>query len=408
MAVFTNINKTSSPGVAPSIAEYYDRALLENMKPALVHLMDAQKRPLPPNNGKTVVFRRFTPFAANPVPLAEGVTPDGLTLEETALRATIKSYGDFVGISDEMQWALLDNIHQETAQLLADHAGLTLDTIAREALNAGLNVQYAGGKTARAALTAADKITYDEVKKAVRTLKRRNVKPCADGFYHAIVHPDVVHDLTSDKMWTDVAAYQDKAQVQNNELGCIYKVKFFESTNAKVFDAQTAILPANNHGIDAVTSLAVKNLNKETRKADYTATLTADQAIALTGRMVQATVSDVVYPLCIEHIDVENKKVTLRWVYDALPTNATGFTLAAYGGAAVPVYSTLIYGANAYGTVELGGNSQNAKTIIKLPGTGGPEDPLDQRGSLAWKVEGFTVVILQDDFIVRLETGATA
>lgn len=408
MAVFDNINKTSSPGVAPSIVEYYDRALLENMKPELVHLMDAQKRPLPEHNGKTVVFRRFTPFKANPVPLAEGVTPDGKTLEETALRATIKSYGDFVAISDEMQWALLDNTHQETAQLLSDQAALTLDTIAREAMNAGLNVQYAGGKAARAALTAADKVTYAEIKKAVRTLKRNNVKPCSDGFYHAIVHPDVVHDLTSDPMWVDVAKYQDKQPVQQYELGCIYKVKFFESTNAKVYEAETAILPANNHGIDAVTSLTVKNLNKDTRKADYTVTLTPDQAIALTGKMVQATVSDTVYPLCIEHIDTENKKITLRWVYDALPTNATGFTLAAYGGASVPVYSTLIYGANAYGTVELGGRGQNAKTIIKLPGSSGAEDPLDQRGTLAWKVEGFIVVILQDDFIVRLESGASA
>jgi len=126
--------------------------------------------------------------------------------------------------------------------------------------------------------------------------------------------------------------------------------------------------------------------------------------------MVQGTVSgsDTVYPLCIEHVDVDAKKVTLRWVYDALPTNATGFTLAAYGGASVPVYSTLIYGQNAYGTVELGGHGQNVKSIIKLPGSSGAEDPLDQRGTIAWKVEGFTVVILQDDFIVRLESGATA
>lgn len=33
MAVFDNLNKTYSPGVAPSVVEYYERSLLENMKP---------------------------------------------------------------------------------------------------------------------------------------------------------------------------------------------------------------------------------------------------------------------------------------------------------------------------------------------------------------------------------------
>lgn len=412
MAVFDNINKTTSPGIAPSIVEYYDRALLENMKPELVHLMDAQKRPLPEHNGKTVIFRRFTPFAANPVSLAEGVTPDGQTLEETAFRATVKPYGDFVAITDEMQWALLDNIHQETAQLLADQAALTIDTVAREALNAGLNVQYAGNNTSRAALDNTDILTYAEIKKAVRTLKRRNVKPFADGFYHAIVHPDVVHDLTSDDMWVDVATYQNKQAIERNELGTIFKVKFFESTNAKVWGTETAILPTNNHGMTAVTNLAVKNLSLTTRVAEYTATLTADQARALTGKMVQASITSsgttTVYPLCIEHIDPDNKKITFRWVYSALPTDSTGFTLAAYGKGSYDIYSTLIYGANAYGSVELGGGGRNAQTIIKLPGSSGSEDPLDMRGTLAWKVKGFCVVILQDDFIVRIESGATA
>ena len=54
MAVFDNLNKTYSPGVAPSVVEYYERSLLENMKPEMVHTRDAQERTLPEHNGKTV------------------------------------------------------------------------------------------------------------------------------------------------------------------------------------------------------------------------------------------------------------------------------------------------------------------------------------------------------------------
>jgi hypothetical protein len=215
-----------------------------------------------------------------------------------------------------------------------------------------------------------------------------------------------VHDLTSDAMWVDVAKYQDKAKVEQNELGTIYKVKFFESTNAKTFEAATKIFDGGN-GIAAVTSLALTGFDKASRTGSFSATLTEDQARALTGRLVVATISDVAYPLCIERIDVVNKKCTLRWVYDALTAS---LTLSPYGGATSgdTVYSTVIYGADAYGSVELAGGGQNVEIIVKEPGSSGSLDPFNQRGTIAWKVKGFCTVILQDDFIVRIEHGATA
>ena len=409
MAVFDNLNKTYSPGVAPSVVEYYERSLLENMKPEMVHNRDAQKRTLPEHNGKTVKFRRFTPFAAITEPLAEGVTPAGQTLTETAFTAMVKPYGGHVELTDEINFYLLDNMHQETAKLLADQAALSLDTISRNALNAGMNVQYANSKTSRGALASTDKLTFAEIKKAVRNLKRKNVKPFADGFYHAIVHPDVVHDLTADTMWVDVAKYQDKVKTERYELGTIYKVKFFESTNAMVFKAQTYI-----YGTKA--SLTATACDASTKCMTVSDSISEDDARAMTGLLVnvQITKSSAVSvtPMCIERVDATNKKVYFRWV----PASTTDWTttnalkVVPYGGGAsgADVYSTLIYGENAFGTIELGGTGRNVQIIINAPGSSGALDPLAQRGTIAWKVKGFCTVILQDDFIVRLESGATA
>ena len=402
-----NLNKTTSPGVAPGVVEYYERALLENMQPEMLHNMDAQKRTLPLNNGKTVQFRKFSPFAAITKPLEEGVTPDGQTLTETAFRAMVKPYGGYVAISDEMQWYMLDNIHQETAKLLADQAALSLDTISRDALNAGLNVQYVG-QTSRAAITASNILTYAEIKKAVRTLKRNNVKPFADGFYHAIVHPDVVHDLTSDTMWVDVTKYQDKGQVNQYELGTIYKVKFFESTNAKVFEDQSYLFGTTA----SVTATAYDSTNYVLTFAS--STFTDDVARELTGKLVyfSKTISDTEtkFLACIERIDVAAQKVYLR--YDPQPGTLTSATIALKpcggGASSAKVYSTIVYGPNAYGSVELGGTGRNVQVIVKEPGSSGSLDPLNQRGTLGWRVNGFCSVILQDDFIVRIESGATA
>ena len=409
MAVFDNLNKTYSPGVAPSVVEYYERSLLENMKPEMVHNRDAQKRTLPEHNGKTVKFRRFTPFAAITEPLAEGVTPAGQTLTETAFTAMVKPYGGHVELTDEINFYLLDNMHQETAKLLADQAALSLDTISRNALNAGMNVQYANSKTSRGALASTDKLTFAEIKTAVRNLKRKNVKPFADGFYHAIVHPDVVHDLTADTMWVDVAKYQDKVKTERYELGTIYKVKFFESTNAMVFKAQTYI-----YGTKA--SLTATAFDAATKCMTVSDSISEDDARAMTGLLVNVQITKAsavsVTPMCIDRVDATNKKVYFRWV----PASTTDWTttnalkVVPYGGGAsgADVYSTLIYGENAFGTIELGGTGRNVQIIINAPGSSGALDPLAQRGTIAWKVKGFCTVILQDDFIVRLESGATA
>lgn len=409
MAVFDNLNKTYSPGVAPSVVEYYERSLLENMKPEMVHNRDAQKRTLPEHNGKTVKFRRFTPFAAITEPLAEGVTPAGQTLTETAFTAMVKPYGGHVELTDEINFYLLDNMHQETAKLLADQAALSLDTISRNALNAGMNVQYANSKTSRGALASTDKLTFAEIKTAVRNLKRKNVKPFADGFYHAIVHPDVVHDLTADTMWVDVAKYQDKVKTERYELGTIYKVKFFESTNAMVFKAQTYIYGTK-------TSLTATAFDAATKCMTVSDSISEDDARAMTGLLVNVQITkssaNSVTPMCIERVDATNKKVYFRWV----PASTTDWTttnalkVVPYGGGAsgADVYSTLIYGENAFGTIELGGTGRNVQIIINAPGSSGALDPLAQRGTIAWKVKGFCTVILQDDFIVRLESGATA
>lgn len=66
-------------------------------------------------------------------------------------------------------------------------------------MNAGNNVQRAGGKTTRAALTADDKLTVDEIRKAVRTLKRAKARPfCEDErkpHFICICSPDATYDL---------------------------------------------------------------------------------------------------------------------------------------------------------------------------------------------------------------------
>lgn len=414
MAVMGNLNYTYSAGVKPSTVQaFIERAFLKYMMPELVHTRDDQKRTLPMHEGsKSVQFRRLTALPAITEPLVEGVTPDGQMITETAFTAMVKPYGGHIEVTDEFNFYLLGDKQREAAELLADQASLSIDTIARNAKNAGLNVQYAGANSARATIAATDKLTYADIKKAVRTLRRNNAKPFADGFFHAILHPDVYFDLTSDAMWVDVAKYQNEGKIEKYELGTIYKVKCFESTNAMIFKPQTYIWGS--------TSAIVANANFDaTNRVLTTATdLSADDARALTGLMVyvQYTKDAVNYvtPMCIESVDYDKNAIKFRWVPGTSVTDEWVTTqtlkIVPYGGGAAgaPVYSTLVYAQDAFGSVELGGTGRNVEIIINPPGSSGALDPLAQRGTIAWKVKGFCSVILQDDFVVRIESGATA
>lgn len=69
-------------------------------------------------------------------------------------------------------------------------------------------------------------------------------------------------------------------------------------------------------------------------------------------------------------------------------------------GAITDVFSTLIFGANAWGIVDLAGH--NLETFYKPLGSAGTADPVNQQQSMGWKVT-FVAKILTDAFMIRVE-----
>ena len=129
----------------------------------------------------------------------------------------------------------IDNNITEAGRVLGDQAGISLDGVVREILNAGTNVQYGdGSKTSRSAITDTDVMTVAAVKRAVTTLKRMNAKKI-NGDYVAIIHPDVAYDLMNDPKWEAVATYNPK-NLYAGEIGRLYGVRFVETSEAKIFE----------------------------------------------------------------------------------------------------------------------------------------------------------------------------
>ena len=98
----------------------------------------------------------------------------------------------------------------------------------------------------------------------------------------------------------------------------------------------------------------------------------------------------------------ENEIGELYGVRFTQSSRAKKFEGAGAGG--VDVYSTLIMGADAYGTTEVtGGGLQH---ITKPLGSAGTADALNQRATCGWKATKVTKLLVQQ-YIVRIETTAT-
>lgn len=231
------INKTTTTSLSETMQKYYDRKLIKDMRPKLVHQQYGQKRPVPRNNGKTVNFRKFSPFAANTTPLTEGVTPDGHAITITKVEATVAQYGDYVRVSDLLDLTAIDPVISESISLNADQAALTIDNITRDVMAAGTNVLYATGSS-RAGIGAANILTTELIRKAVRTLKKAKARPFMRNgrpYFYAIVAPDTTYDLQSDDAWLKVSEYQQAEKIESGEIGKLFGVVFIETTEAKVF-----------------------------------------------------------------------------------------------------------------------------------------------------------------------------
>lgn len=279
-----NTNTTGTGTLSAEMKTFYDKTLIDEAEPELVHDQFGQERNIPKNGGKTIEFRKFTALPKATTPLTEGVTPDGRSLSVTSQTATVSQYGDYVTLSDMLEMTAIDNTIVETLSLIGSQAGRTLDTVTREKLAAGTNVMYqptpsSTGETAvtsRAGLTAKNVLTVKEVFRAAAALKAANAKPI-NGDFVAIIHPYVAYDLMMEAgdQWIDIQKYQHPENIYNGEIGKIGGVRFVQTTEAKIWKGTadkcadgvavfgTLFIAANAYGKTSVNGGGLETIVKQ-------------------------------------------------------------------------------------------------------------------------------------------------
>ena len=325
--------------------------ILKHAVPAEVLGITGQQRPMPKNQGKTIVHRRYLPYGATNTDwntrnrpqaaaaaheLTEGVTPAADTLVPQDIQVSLKQFGCLYELTDQTVDTYEDDVPAEMKKHCGERIALVREMVRYGVLKACTNVFYAGGGASRAAVNA--KITLNLLRKMSRNLQANHAKritgilsPSAnvgtkpvEAAYLVFVHTDAEADIRDLPGFKHVTEYGSRTVVSPYEIGSCENYRFITSPE---------LAPYAGAGAD----------------------------IATTGLM---------------------------------------------GGTKVDVYPFIVVGEDAWGQVALRGTEAIDPTYIP-PGQKDKSDPLGQRGYVGAKFY-MACTMLNEGWMAVAEAGVTS
>jgi N4-gp56 family major capsid protein len=275
------MNSTLSDGMSAEIKNYYEKRLIDQAEPNLVHDQFGDCYPIPKNGGKTIEFRKYDSLDKATTPLVEGVTPTGKALNVSSITSDLHQYGDWVPMTDMLTLTAIDNNILQATRILASQAGRTMDTITRDVLAGGTSVIYAPKVaadgtttevTSRKELDSTCRLTPDVFFRAAAQLGAMNADKFGDS-YVAIIHPYASYDLMRNPEWIDVHKYRDPDTIFNGEIGKLGGIRFVESSEAIIWKNDTCpdglavfgtiVLGAHAYGVTELEGGGLEHIVKQ-------------------------------------------------------------------------------------------------------------------------------------------------
>jgi N4-gp56 family major capsid protein len=193
------------------------------------------------NPGATHTFTIFQDLAVASSELSETTDVTPVALSDSQVNVTMKEYGNAVVTTAKLRATSFINVDPVAANAVGYNAGISIDSVCRDVLQAGTNVIYAtGGATdpsSRTTVNSDDTLSANDVRRVVAQLRGANV-PTIGGSYVGFIHPDVSYDFrsaTDAAAWRTPANYVDPSGIYNGEIGMFEGVRFMESSRAPLF-----------------------------------------------------------------------------------------------------------------------------------------------------------------------------
>ena len=434
----TNLQTTGT--LAPDIVGIWLRdELLERAERQTVFWDLADKTQLPRGNGQVVQFTRYEYLVLPEAPLEESVTPQATPLTISTVQAVVDQWGAQCAISDRAEMTVRHPVMQITRDLLGDQHDQTIDREMQVVIMGTTGVGFAGNVASRSALTAANVLRTDDIRRQVATLRSQGARTYELGAFKGVFDPFVEGDLTKDPTFVNAGVYSDLITLKDFEVGKWMGVRWMRSNFIPII----SLMPSSYYTITALTAgsipaggtgfalnshvkIKITQLDPNTKfetvisaEQDLTNAAAFAASIQLNGAgNVAPTATYKIYctleggasgtetfQLRFRLNTGANQTVNLVKAGTGLPANA--FVVTGTGAIAPPdppasinVHLTYIMGRGFIGATELGGLE-----AFFVPRRPSDTDPLAQRARASWK-QIFKAVVLNPDFGRRLESAS--
>lgn len=192
------------------------------------------------NIGASVTFYFTNDLAAATTPLTETSDVTPATMTDSSVTLTLSEYGNAVQSTALVRATSFLDVNTTMANVLGYNAGISIDTLAVNALAAATNVVYSTGATFATSGTEAadnrlaitDNFNGSMVRFVTAKLRAANVEPFANGLYRGYMHPDTAYDFkgsTGGTNWSDPHIYSSPEGIWNGAVGAFQGVLWMET-----------------------------------------------------------------------------------------------------------------------------------------------------------------------------------
>lgn len=229
----------------------YDRMAYFALRPELYFDQAADVQPTAQSMpGASVAFTIVNDLSIASSALTETSDVATVALSDSQVTLTLAEYGNAVLTTAKLRGTSFVDIDPIVANVVGYNAGVSLDTIARAALDSGTNVMYGSGLgatalnssvSARSGVTSSTTLASLDIRAARARLRAQNV-PTFGGYYVGYIHPDLVADLQGETVsgsntqgWRAPHVYSQPGEIWTGELGAFEGVRWIETPRAPVF-----------------------------------------------------------------------------------------------------------------------------------------------------------------------------
>ena len=182
------------------VTKAYDLAVYPALRPELIFDQFATVRASnTTHRGGSVRFSFVNDLAEQTTPLLENIDVDSVALTSKALTVAMREFGTAVTNTALIRGTSMISLDPLIAERVGYNAGLSVDTLARVALDETV-VTYDDGSTATVG-SVGDTSSYlngDILREGVARLRAANVRPLRGGNYVAVISPYQQQQLMSD------------------------------------------------------------------------------------------------------------------------------------------------------------------------------------------------------------------